>query len=142
MSEKKDPVIVVFLACLTALIAPLFLLPLEKILPYPFLIEEIFKAFVIFLIIKAVDWEKQTKVTLLFAFLFALSENLFYLGNFIALGLMDVFLKRFLLTIILHLLTSLIILFPAQKKLSLLPLGLILAILAHFLYNRFVVILF
>lgn len=139
---KKDPLVIVFLVCLTALIMPLLLLPLEKILPYPFLIEEIFKALIILLIIKTVDFKKQIKAVFLFTFLFALSENLFYLGNFIALGLMRAFLQRFFLTIALHLFTSFIILVSARKRLSFLPIGFVLAILVHFLYNRFVVILF
>jgi RsiW-degrading membrane proteinase PrsW (M82 family) len=141
MLSKKDPLIITFLACLVALIAPLVLLPLEKILPYPFIIEEVFKALIIFLIIKTIDSKNQIKIVFLLTFLFALSENLFYLSNFITLGLTDIFLKRFLLTTVLHLLTSYIILFPAQKKLYFLPLGLILAILTHFLYNLFVVTL-
>jgi len=142
MPKEKDSVIITFFACLVGLIIPLFLLPLEKILPYPYFLEEGFKALIIFMIIKNIGPKKQNRTVFLFALLFAFSENLFYLNNFIALGLMGSFLQRLLLTTTLHLLTSFMILLAGQKKLILFPIGLILAILTHFLYNHFVVILF
>ncbi len=132
----------IILVLLMALISPLFLFPLEKFLPYPYVIEELLKAFLILMIIRLPKKTTQIKTALLSIFLFALSENIFYLANFISGQSLNAFGQRFLLTTILHIFTAAIILFPAQRKRAFIFLGLILAIFIHYIYNQAVLAIF
>jgi hypothetical protein len=125
-----------------ALVSPLFLIPLENSAPYPYFIEEIVKAMLIFNIIKFSSLKKQLKLTLVMAFLFAFSENMFYLINFISSGTLQGFCQRCLLTTTLHLLTAIIILLPSQKKLKLIIPATIIAMIIHYFYNQLVLIIF
>lgn len=132
----------IVLILLLALVSPLLLLPLEKILPYPYIIEELLKAAFVLAIIHLPKKATQIKTVLLAAFLFALSENIFYLANFIDGQFISAFGKRFLLTAVLHILTAMIIFFPAQKKRALIVPGLLLAMLIHYFYNQLILTIF
>jgi hypothetical protein len=143
MHKEKNTALIAFLVCLTALISPLVLIPIEKAVPYPYIVEELFKAILIFYVIKLFDETIQTKLALLAGFLFSLSENVFYLANFISNGLYySTFWQRSLLTTSLHLLTMTIILLPSQKRIYCIIPATIVAIIIHFLYNQTVLSLF
>lgn len=142
MQKKYDDLPIIFLVCLASLILPLIFIPVEKIIPYPYVIEEITKAILILTILKASKHQNQLTLTLIVAFLFALSENIFYSTNFIADGTLYNFWQRFLLTTSLHILTAIIILLPSQRKFSLIFPATLLAIITHYLYNQAVLLLF
>lgn len=120
-------------------ILPWFLFFFEKILPYPYLIEEFGKLLVVLRLIKMRKKTESEQLTLIFLFVFGftLTESIFYL-NQIFLGKISLFFIRFFLTGGLHLFTTLIMYyFSGGKKLSLFSLfgGFLIAVLIHFYYN-------
>lgn len=137
---NADPAIILVL--LMALISPLPLFLLEKFLPYPYIIEELLKAALVLIIIRLPEKTTQIKTLFLAAFLFALSENIFYLANFIGGQSLNTFGQRFLLTAVLHIFTATVILFPAQRKRWLIFPSVILAMLIHYIYNQSVLVIF
>jgi len=142
MQKNYDNLSIIFLVYLAALILPLILIPIERIIPYPYVIEEITKAILILRILKASKPKSQLAITFIMAFLFALSENIFYSTNFIVNGILHTFWQRFLLTTNLHILTAVIILIPSQKKLKLIVPATILAMIIHYFYNQLVLLVF
>lgn len=142
MLKKADDVTIIFLVFILAFIAPLILIPLEKILPYPHVVEEVAKAILIILILQLSSQKLQFKTSVLFGLIFATSENMFYLANFITNNLTEIFLQRVLLTTTLHVLTTIIIFLPSQKRKELIIPATILAIFTHFLYNKIALIVF
>ena|SRR4030042_2083256 len=142
--NKKVDFDYIFIAALLfflTLIAPLLLIPIEKIFPYPHIIEEIFKAILVLFILKIPPKNFQIKLALFIGFLFAFSENFFYLPNFIESGNLGLFFQRFALASSLHILTILIILIPSQKRRYLIFPATIFAMVAHYFYNQLIVFL-
>ena len=102
--------------------APFVIWPIELILPYPHVVEEIVKAVMVW-------WGKpNAKTALLLGAIFAFSEAVFYLFNSPSA------LSRLLYTLPLHTSTFLIL---ALSRRRFFPLGLAAAILIHWLYNKF-----
>lgn len=122
---------------LFSLIGPFFLLLVEKVLPYPYLVEEVYK----FFLAKSIN---STKVAIILGFLFSLSEAVFYLlnPNYSLFStsmagqapLINYSLVRFLIVTPMHISTILIMQYMNKKSLS--WLGLILAIVIHYLFNQ------
>lgn len=122
---------------LIALFAPLILIPLEKLFPWPHIFEELVKLLIVYLLIKI---EKQQKIFVfnwvVFAgVLFTLSESIFYLINIFVLGDLTIISKRLFLTGILHIGTLLIMYLFGRKNNFVLIAGLILSIIIHYQYN-------
>ncbi|MEK7495654.1 MAG: hypothetical protein AAB788_04185 [Patescibacteria group bacterium] len=125
---------------LFALISPLILIPVEKILPYPYIIEELAKLIIILMIFKKEKlFNKKLPIfVLLSGFLFTLSESIFYLINIFALGDLTTIPKRLLMTGILHIGTIMLIyLFGRKNNISLL-ISLFFSIAIHYFYNLWV----
>jgi hypothetical protein len=139
VDRKNNYIFVAALLFISTLIAPLALIPVEKVFPYPYAVEELVKIVFVLLILRFPPKTFQIKLAVFIGFLFAFSENFFYLPNFIENGDFCLFFQRFILTSLLHILTILIILFPAQKKRYLIFPAAILAMLAHYLYNQLIV---
>lgn len=114
---------------LTALVGPFFLLLVEKFLPYPYVIEEIFK---FFLAKKA----NSIKTAITLGFLFSLSESVFYIINPSFQLSPMAYIVRFIMVTLMHVSTILVMQYFIKKK-SLWLIGLILAILIHYLFNTF-----
>jgi len=142
MVKKIDTLPIIFGVLLIAFVAPLVLIPLEKLLPYPHIFEELFKAGLILFILKLPSKMLQLKITLLVGLFFAFSENVFYLANFITNGIIVSFWRRMVLTTAVHILTTTVILLPSQKKRAFIMPATIVAILIHFLYNQLALVLF
>lgn len=124
---------------LYALFAPIILWPVEILFPYPFIVEEIAKgALILFATGKDYDSKKAVKTFLIAGVVFALSETVLYVVNLGFTGSVSYLLIRFILTSLLHSLTFIIILLPTLKNRKLLLPGLLIAILLHYLYNRFI----
>lgn len=121
---------------LLALIFPFLLWPLEHILPYPHIIEELLKAGIVLLILRTkLDSLAQFKHVLLFGGLFALSETAFYMINIMFVGNISTLLLRVIVTTPLHILTLLIIWLATSYHKWLILLGIGVAILIHYLFN-------
>lgn len=112
------------------LFAPFPLWLVETILPYPYIIEELFKFFVIKYTPKNNNW----LFPLILGIIFSLSETALYLINFFALGNFSNLPIRLITTTTLH--TSLFFLQYYLRNSKYRYLALILAIIVHFLYNR------
>ncbi len=122
-----------------ALILPLFLMPIVKIIGYSEIIEEIVKALVIFFVILNIPTLKNKIIgAVVFGFIFSLSESIFYLNNIFQLGSFDIFWQRIALTTPLHIITALVILLPALKNKFFIFIGLFAAIIIHLLYNSLI----
>lgn len=120
---------------ITALVFPFFLLLIEKFLPYPYIIEELFK----FFLAKKSD---TTKTAIILGVLFSFSEAIFYvfnpsysiISNPISLAV------RFLIVTPMHITTILIMYYfskviKTRNNKNLWPIGIILAILIHYIFN-------
>ena len=138
--KNFDNTSLVMVIILLALISPIILLLVINYTGYSEIIEEIFKAIVIlFLILKLPTLESKIIIGLIFAFLFSLSENLFYLNNIFQLGDLSLFVQRFIWTMPMHLATTVIILFFGLINKKLIVVGLFLSIFLHLLFNNIIV---
>ncbi|MBU0572704.1 PrsW family intramembrane metalloprotease [Patescibacteria group bacterium] len=123
---------------LLALIAPFIVWPIELILPYPHIIEELAKAVLVFTLLDLPDRLTKIKLTILIGVLFAFSESVLYLFNIQMVGIMRTYFVRLLVTIPLHVITTLIILLPALKNKKLIIVGVLFASLIHYLFNLYI----
>ena len=123
---------------LFAAIAPLLLWPIEVLLPYPHIIEELAKAVLIFFTLKLATSKSRVTQAIAVGVLFAMSESVLYLFNIFAVGNLSTFVNRLFLTIPLHAVTSLLILLPAMKDKRLIILGIPFAIAVHYLFNLYI----
>ena len=112
---------------ISALIFPFFILLIENFLPYPYVVEELFK---FFLAKKA----NSTKTAIVLGFLFSVSEAVFYVFNPTYVLSPLYFVLRLTLVSAMHITTILVIYYFIKRK-SVWPLGLLLAILIHYLFN-------
>lgn len=122
---------------LFALAAPLILIPVEKILPYPYIIEELIKLIFVLYIYKKERELNQRMVILpvLSGLAFTLSESMFYLINIFAIGNLSIFPIRLLSTGILHTATIMLMYFFGRKGLVWLFLAFIFSVFIHYQYN-------
>jgi hypothetical protein len=121
---------------LISLSAPLLLLPVEKLLPYPYVIEEAVKFFVASNLNKNNPTKKITYFwAALCGLLFTLSESIFYLVNIFALGDIKLFFYRFAFTGILHTTTILLMLFLLRKGKFAAAAGIVFSVVIHYFYN-------
>ena len=120
---------------LFATIAPFVIWPIEIFFPYPHIVEELLKALLIFFLLKEPRTTQKITGTILIGFLFAFTENVLYMFNILSSGNPQALVLRFLLTLPMHVLTSLIILGPALIDKRLIFVGVLIAALIHYLFN-------
>ena len=131
------------LVLIIALALPLLLIPVEQVWPFPYLIEELAKLGLIFLIFnKGKKIRKHLIWVILAGIVFTLSESVLYLMNFFTLGSMSNFLARLLLTGGLHVGTMVLMYLFATKSRKWLFLALPLAMLIHYFFNQWVTVNF
>ncbi len=123
---------------LLALIAPFVVWPIELVLPYPHIIEELAKAILVFALLNLPERLTKIKLAILIGILFAFSESVLYLFNIQLVGNIQTYFIRLLVTIPLHVVTTLIILLPALKNKKLIIVGVIFASLVHYLFNLYI----
>jgi len=111
------------------LFAPFPLWLIETLIPYPHLVEELFK----FFLVKFTPSKNSWIFPLFLGITFSLSETVLYLVNFFALGNFSDLPLRLVTTTLLH--VSLFYLQYYTRKTSASYLTLILAILIHYFYN-------
>lgn len=116
---------------ISALVFPFILVFVEKIFPFPYLIEEIFK---FFLSKKA----ESTKAVIILGFFFSISEAILYLSNpsfYITTDLTKSIL-RLLVVAPMHMTTLLVMYYFNKKPKYYYLVGLTLAILIHYTFNN------
>jgi len=112
---------------ISALVFPFILLLAEKLFPYPYIIEELFK----FYLAKKAD---TTKTAIILGLFFSFSEAIFYFLNPIYSQDIGLSLFRFITVSMMHT-TTILVMFYFSRKRNLWPIGLILAIIIHYLFN-------
>ncbi len=129
---------------IAGLALPLLLWPVEILVPYPHIIEEIAKWGVLAALQSdhSSTQTKHWKSVVIFALAFAASETMLYLMNFWILGSVDSLLERIILTTVMHVTTVSIIYYTSTR--GVLPRfgGLAVAIVLHYLFNTQIAILF
>lgn len=118
--------------------APFFLWPLEVLLPYPHILEELAKALLVLSFLNVNRLSSKIKLAIAVGVAFALSESVLYLFNVFATGSLRVLWARLALTIPLHAGTTVIILLSAQRDKRFILLGFIMAVVIHYLFNQVV----
>ena len=113
-----------------ALILPLAALLIEKVLPYPYIVEEILKGSLVFSI-----KGHKILISILIGLLFAFTETFLYGTSIMLTGGVVLFLKRLVITSILHSLTSVVMGLSVLRSRKFFLLGLVLAMLFHWIYN-------
>lgn len=126
------------LPLLFSLFAPFAVWPIEKIFPYPYIIEEIGKAVIVFFGSKDLSIKDGIKQYILCGFLFSLTETVFYSTNIGLSGQLNLYLIRIVTTTILHSATFTLLFLTYKKNAKLMPAGLFAAGILHFLYNLFI----
>jgi RsiW-degrading membrane proteinase PrsW (M82 family) len=122
-----------------AVAAPFLLWPAEIILPYPHFLEEILKLALVWLILqKTGPALKKIRLGLIVAVFFTLSESFLYFLIIFQIDQPTLFLRRLLLTLPLHALSLLLMLFPGLKKKELALIGFLFAVCLHYGYNLFI----
>jgi predicted RNase H-related nuclease YkuK (DUF458 family) len=120
---------------LYALIAPFILWPIEYYLPYPFIIEEIAKGILVYIVVTDKTIKNKVSSVVIAALLFSISESFFYLINIYQVGNISTLFMRFVLTTPMHIITALVILFFGMKDKRLIPLGVVIAGVIHLFFN-------
>lgn len=112
-----------------ALVFPFFILLIEKFLPYPYMVEEIFKFFL-------AKNASSTKMAIVLGLLFSLSEAIFYVFNPSYSIISNPFslITRFLVVTPMHITTILIMQYFSKKK-NLWVFGLLFAFMVHYTFN-------
>lgn len=118
---------------ISALMAPFLLWPIEQVIPQPVIIEELFKAGLVWMVLKGTK-EKRAQWVLLTAIAFAVSETLFYVVPAIADMSWGNWGWRWVTTVPMHLLTFLVQ--YAGWMVGAWPLGLIGAAGIHMGFNQ------
>lgn len=125
-------------ATLIALFGPFIVWPFEFFIPYPFVVEELFKFILVKTIIKnTADFSDGFKTVFVCGLLFTISETVLYILKINAYGDIRLLLTRFISTGLLHTATFVII-FIATKKKHYWTFGLLTAMLLHYLYNLYI----
>lgn len=124
---------------IAGLVLPIILISIINFTGQSEIIEEIGKVLVVlFIILRNPSWKIRLEGAMVFGLLFGLSENIFYLINFLGTENYHIFLLRFVTTIPMHIVTVLIIFIFTEIKKYFWIFGLILSVLVHFLFNLFV----
>jgi hypothetical protein len=124
-----------FILPLFALIAPFVLWPIEYYLPYPFVFEEIAKGILVYFVISDKSIKNKVTAVIIATLLFSVSESFLYLINIYQLGNISTLFTRFILTAPMHIITSLVILFIANKDKRLIPLAVVITGVIHLFFN-------
>jgi len=137
IGDKLKTAAYFILIIVAGFVLPLVLIFIAHYTGFSEIFEEIAKALVIlFLILKLPKLKWQIFATIIFGFLFGLSESIFYLNNIFQIGDFSIFWWRFLTAVPMHIVTSLIILFFAQKNKKFIIVGTIIVIVLHLLFNQ------
>ena len=120
---------------LVALISPFIIWPIELLLPFPYIVEEIVKAAFVVSIVDLPEKATQVKIVLAAALAFTLSETILYFLNITLNGGLSALVTRLILTGSLHSLTMIIMLTFTFRSKRWILIGLIVAMLIHYSYN-------
>ena len=122
---------------LSSLALPFFLIPIEKLLPYPYLFEELGKLALLLPLLYSKNKDKTYLSPILLGLLVAVSESIIFSLNLWILGNPFLIIKKFIILALLHISTILVMFLSGQKNRYLLILSLCFSILFHFFVNYY-----
>ena len=126
-------------AVVSALLFPWVLLLVVLYLGHSIVWEECAKALLVFFVISKSTTNKWSYLSsALVGLTFGVSETMLYAGQLIQSGQWSVIVERFLITVPMHTATAVVLALVCKKDRRLLPLGLLLALGIHWLFNRVV----
>lgn len=114
-------------------IIPIILIPIESIIPYACIVEEIVKFGLVFGLAKTK--KNHLVAPLLAGFLFNLTETFLYIPNIIKIGDPTLLIKRLLITGFMHMFTTTLMYLGVRKNIYFGILSLIIATSIHCLFN-------
>jgi hypothetical protein len=120
---------------LWAAFAPFLAWPVEMILPYPWLVEELIKGVLVWKVITSADPADAAKLAISIGVLFGGSELLLFVVNAILAGSFGPLVGRLLLTIPMHVLTAFLVYWFGRKGTFGFGIGLAIAMAVHFSFN-------
>jgi len=120
------------MAILYSVVGPFLVWPVEYFLPYPYIIEELFKCVVVWF------GEKSALIYIYAGVAFALTETVLYIINANATGSFNYLAIRFVTTSVLHSVTFLIIYAFHKRSNKLIPVGFLISVFIHYLYNLYI----
>lgn len=123
------------LVLLFSLASPLLLWPIEILLPYPYILEEMVKAIFALSLSQDQTWQKSTTYPIISGFLFTISETMLYLLNFLKLGDFSNLPKRLLYTGLLHISTTVLMFIGAKKGHFYFLISFLLSVVIHYSFN-------
>jgi RsiW-degrading membrane proteinase PrsW (M82 family) len=117
---------------LCSLFGPFLVWPIEYFLPYPYIVEELFKA--------AVVWfgPKKALPYAVAGVAFAFTETVLYTLNINLTGSFVFMLARFVSSALIHTLTFLIIFLSTKIDRRFIAVGFIVAVALHYVYNLYI----
>ena len=124
------------LTILFAAIAPFVLFFIETILPYPAFLEEVVKFGLVLRIPANLSLRQKLAFAACIGLIFSITESVLYTFNIYPTLNTNSLLLRFLLPILMHTLTSVIMLLFISWNKKLAPLGLVIAVFTHYLFNK------
>lgn len=136
--SNTDKTFIIILSPFMALMAPFLVWPIEQVLPFPYLVEEFVKAFLVYFILQIPEKTRQIQFAILIGVLFSLSEAVLYFFNFYSSNSLSFLVTRILLTTALHTGTIIVMVSICFINRKLLPFGIVLAVIIHYLYNLLV----
>ena len=124
---------------IVGLVSPFILILIVKFTGFSEIVEEIFKALIVyFLILRLYSFRQKIGAGFIFGLLFALSESFLYLNNIFQIGEFAIFWQRLFLTTLMHILTVLVVLFSGLKSKKYIIFGIVCAIIIHLFFNQVV----
>lgn len=120
---------------IVSVLAPLVLIPIEAVLPYPYIIEEIVK----FIIAKGFSKSKKNHIfaPILGGFLFSVTETFLYIPNIMVIGQPHVIFERLFITGGMHVITILLMYLGLRKKTIIGVGALVLSVVIHYMFNNY-----
>lgn len=116
-----------------SLFGPFLIWPVELFLPYPYIIEELFKAFVVYF-----NRSLRIGTFVIAGLLFAVTETVLYSININILGSVNFMILRFISSTLLHSTTFVVIYLFAKRSKRLVSIGFLVSMTIHFFYNSFI----
>lgn len=132
------------LAPIFAAILPFLLWPVEFLLPYPVVVEELAKLLLVVYILNDEEFS-SVKIVIVSGILFSITESVLYVFDILSITESNfalMFTQRLLMTGVMHTLTMVVMFVLIKKDRRLLPVGLGVGMIIHFVYNSLVASIF
>lgn len=119
-----------------ALFIPFLLVFVEVVFPFPFIVEELAKLIMIMILVRKVGVQNLTIASIaMIGLIFGLSETVFYVTNAFALGSISFIAIRLVVTVPMHILTTIIMFIIGRRKRAWWIVAYLAGMLVHYVFN-------